>query len=158
MVVKGFKLDKVIKGSTQIPGTKMKVPNIVLGGGLSLLLIGGSYFLFKDNIPFLQGGGEGLNTNPVETIHYRAIPEKVRPNEFFTIAGVFLDKDQNPTTVPEGFYRVTEDDGSGRGAENILTNGSLGQNISTFVRQISTNEFKREKVVTVEVSENSNFT
>lgn len=150
-------IKKYIGGKTKVP-VLGKVPNIVLGGAALLLLVGGYYFVSKQGgLNIFGGGAPSANTSPPASIYIRVVPDKVRPNDYITLAGVFLDENKEATTVPAGYYRVLEDDNTGKGTQNVKASGTLGNNISQFVIQISTNEYNDGKSYTVEVSDEPSF-
>lgn len=153
-------ISKFTKGQTNVPYVG-KIPNFVLAGG-ALLLVGLGVYTFMNkegglNIQGASGPGGTTNTAPPDSIYVRVVPDKVRPADYTTLAGVFLDAQKKATKVPTGYYRVLEDDNTAKGTQNIKASGILGNDVSQFVIQISTNEYRDGKSYTVEVSDNSGF-
>lgn len=148
---------KVASGSTNIPYIG-PIPNLVLGGG-ALLLAGLGFFIFTNKGGVMGGstGGNITNTAPPQEIYVRVVPDKVRPNDYTTLAGVFLDANKKATKVPTGYYRVVEDDNTAKGTQNIKASGILGNDVSQFVIQISTAQYNDGKSYQVEVSDNPEF-
>ena len=153
-------IQKFTKGQTKLPVIG-EIPNIVLAGG-ALLLAGLGYYAFTNkggglNINGAAGPGDVTNTAPADSIYVRVVPDKVRPADYTTLAGAFLDAQKKATKVKTGYYRVLEDDNTAKGTQNIKANGTLGNDIAQFVIQISTNEYRDGKSYTVEVSDNPEF-
>lgn len=151
-------ITKYLKGKTKVPFLG-NTPNTWLAvGGLALLV--GGYLLYQNgNLNIFGGGtGEGVtNTAPVDSIYVKAVPDKVRPNDYITLAGVFLDNSKQPTLVNTGYYRVVEDDNTGKGTQSVKASGVVGNNIAQFVIQISTNGYQDGKSYSVEVSDSPEF-
>lgn len=104
---------------------------------------------FHDFIQKILRIGSIVDTVDVaDQVQFEAIPPEVRLNSQFTIVGSFYNKEGKPQTVKNAYYFVFLD-------QNLMVQGSIGQNVNAFQTVVPTTGFINGKNYTVRVADGS---
>lgn len=146
-------LDNLVPGRVQV-GNRSVSKNTIALVSISLFVIAGLLvFLYFKNKKFhdlvqnlLRLGSVTQAVDVADAVQFETLPNEVRPNSQFTIVGSFYDKNGKPQTVKNAYYFVYLD-------QNLLVQGSIGQNVSAFQTVVPTTGFINGKNYTVRVAD-----
>lgn len=96
----------------------------------------------------IRGGAQ--STAP--SVTFTLTPEEVKPNTAFNIQGQFQDANGKAVKVKQGYYYVFQIDTQGN-KQALVTQGSLGQNISIFNVLVPTTNWTDQAKFAVDVSD-----
>lgn len=94
-----------------------------------------------DNL--LKRGDEGPLVEVADNVVFEMPDDRVPPDAEFTIIGKFTDRDGKPVRVKQGLYYVIKNASGESGPRELLTQGTLGTNIHSFSKVVSTSGFPR---------------
>ena len=85
----------------------------------------------------------GPIVDKADNVTFQLPEERVPPDSEFVIVGKFSDNEGNPVRVKQGLYYVIQNASGDSGPRELLIQGSLGTNVSSFSKTISTAGFPR---------------
>jgi hypothetical protein len=97
---------------------------------------------FKRKIDELLKRGDKV-VDKADNVSFEMPEDRVPPDSEFTIVGKFTDNDGKPVKVKQGLYYVIQNASGDSGPRELLIQGSLGTNVGTFSKTISTAGFPR---------------
>lgn len=136
---------------------------VMIGGVVSIALVAIVVILyytnpkFKEKINHLFKIGDVSELGPIvdvaDTVDFNIPQDTVPPNTHFTITGEFKDKEGKPVRVKQALFYVIQNASGTSGPRQMLLQGSLGNNVNKFSKEIPTNGFPRGDDYEITVSD-----
>lgn len=153
-----LKLPKLGKGSSKGKKKAVLVTATVSVAAVAVVVI--LYYMnpkFRDKINTLFKIGDISELGPIvdvaDTVDFNIPQDTVPPNTHFVLTGEFKDKEGKPVRVKSALFYVIQNASGTSGPRQMLLQGSLGNNVNKFSKEVPTSGFPRGDDYTVTVSD-----
>jgi hypothetical protein len=136
-----------------LPKGKGKKKAVAITATVSIALVAvivALYYMnpkFKKYVNELFKIGDIKELGPIvdsaDTVDFTIPQNRVPPNTFFTITGEFKDKEGKPVRVKTALFYVIQNATGASGPRQMMLQGSIGNNINKFSKEIPTSGFPR---------------